>query len=227
MLLDFLRLFYPRPCLVCNEALIRGEDFICTRCQYQLPKFSFYYKGESPLSKIFWGRIPLENTYAQYLFEKGNNVQKVLYELKYRGQKGVARLIGQWAGEEILSRQFAPKIDLVVPIPLHIKKQRIRGYNQSEYFAKGLADQLKLGVNSTDLVRSRKTRTQTKKGRYARWKNAANTFVIKSEKAFENKHILLVDDVITTGATIESAGQALLAIRGTRLSIASIAFACA
>ncbi|MBX3164280.1 MAG: ComF family protein [Bacteroidetes bacterium] len=219
---DFLSLIYPRPCEACGNTLFKHERFICHYCKLHLPKSNYHKKPENALHTAFMGRVPLVYALPFYVFEKSGRVQKMLHAIKYRGQKELGEYLGQLYGKELYEHITA--IDVVVPVPLHKKKLKMRGYNQSEWFAKGLASGLNTEINTTSLERSIETGTQTKKKKYERWENVEGIFELKNKAQFANKHILLTDDVITTGATIEAAWQAFKDIDGVKISAASIAF---
>lgn len=223
MLTSLVQLFYPRLCIACNGNLIRNETFLCTHCLLHLPQTYFHTLPENNLSKVFWGRIPLEHTLAFLYFKKGNAVQHILHEIKYKDNKDLAIFIGRYYGSILQEANL--KLDGIVAIPLHKNKQRNRGYNQSELIVQGLSASLNIENMSRHIVRHKATETQTKKQRFERWENVEDVFEVTETSVFEYKHILLVDDVITTGATIEACGKKILAIAGCKLSVASIAFA--
>lgn len=220
---DFLSLIYPRPCEACGNILFKHEQFICNYCKINLPKSNFHKNPENALHITFMGRVPLIHALPFYLFEKSGRVQKMLHAIKYKGQKDLGEYLGNLYGKEL--SEHINNVDVIVPIPLHKNKLKARGYNQSEYFAKGLANGLKIEMDTTSLERTVETSTQTKKKKYERWENTEGVFNLKNKDHLSNKHILLTDDVITTGATIDAAWQALKETEGIKISVASIAFA--
>lgn len=222
---DFVSLFFPALCYSCGETLFKNENSICTHCQYHLPKTNFHLSNDNPVAKIFWGRINLVAAAAYFFFIKGGRVQQLIHELKYKGAKQVAFDIGKLYGHELKAASNFQDIDLIIPVPLHKKKLRKRGYNQSAYFAQGLSETMHASTQTDILFRSAASETQTKKSRFTRWKNVENVFYIKNEQLLFNKHILLVDDVVTTGATLEACAHVLLKIEGVKVSVATIAFA--
>lgn len=222
---DFLSLIYPRRCEACETILFGHESFVCNYCQLNLPKSNYHLRLDSELSRVFDGRVPLTNAMSYYLYEKSGKVQNLLQAIKYQGQKELASHIGSLYGNELAQTGFSDKIDFIVPIPLHKNKLRARGYNQSEWFANGLSKQLSKPVEIKFLERKQDTSTQTKKNKYERWENVEGIFNCPYPDELKYKHILLVDDVITTGATIEAAHHAFKSIEGVSLSVASIAFA--
>ena len=223
---DFLHLFYPQLCLACQGQLGNAETLICLECKYNLPKTGFHQVKNNPVSRIFWGRFPFENCSSYLYFEKAADVQQIMHHIKYRGGKEVARLVGLWYGEELSQSLGYNDIDMIIPVPLHAEKLKKRGYNQSEWFAMGLSDGMNIPVNTNCLYRIKNSETQTKKTRFKRWENVSDIFDVKNPEQLKNKHILLVDDVVTTGATLEACAQTILDLNcGTIISIATLAFA--
>ncbi|MBL7912302.1 MAG: ComF family protein [Bacteroidia bacterium] len=222
---DFMSLIYPRHCEACANGLFKHEIYICNHCKLNLPKSNYHKNEVNELSQTFAGRVPLSNGLCFYLFEKSGKVQKLLHAIKYQDQKELARFIGDLYAQELVKTTINDDVDVIIPIPLHKKKLKQRGYNQSEWFAKGLANVLEKPLDIHSLERVHETSTQTKKKKYQRWENVEGIFKIKDQNALVNKHALLVDDVITTGATIEAAWLALKDIEGIKISVASIAFA--
>lgn len=222
---DFLSLIYPRHCEACANSLFKHETFICNHCRLNLPKSNYHKNTENELTRTFAGRVPLQNSLCFYLFEKNGKVQKLLHAIKYQNQKELALFVGSLYAKDLEKEKPINDFDVIVPIPLHRKKLKVRGFNQSEWFAKGLAGVLKKPLDISSFERAQETSTQTKKKKYQRWENVEGIFSLKNKQAFINKHILLVDDVITTGATIEAAWMALKDVEGVKISVASIAFA--
>ncbi len=222
---DFISLLYPRLCMACGNSLFRHEQVLCTQCLLELPKTNFHRFPDSPLDKVFWGRVPIERTAAMYYFSKGGKVQHLIHQLKYKGQREVGIYIGKLLGKDLTEEPDFLKIDAIIPVPLHLSKLRKRGYNQSEQFAHGLAESMGIAVDTTSFIRARATETQTKKSRFARYENVKEIFRIADPESITNKHILLVDDVITTGSTLESCAVMLLTVPGVRVSVAAMAYA--
>jgi ComF family protein len=222
---DFLSLIYPRYCEACERLLYKHENMICSHCLIDLPKSDFHILPNNPVSLALAGRVPLEHTAVLYVFEKGGRVQNLLHAIKYEGQSKLAVKLGNLLGEGIKNREEFSSVDYFVPIPLHPDKLKKRGYNQSEAFATGLHHVLKTPISNKQLLRIRNSATQTRKHKFERWENVDGIFTVQQPENFENKHVLLVDDVITTGATLEAAWQALKDIKGIRVSVAAIAFA--
>ena len=218
-------LVYPKVCAACKSPLLKNEQAICIPCQFELPKARFHHLQDNPVERKFHGRCNIAAATAYYVFQKGGRVQQVLHHIKYEGQKEVGFLIGQWMGTELSQTAPYKTIDLVVPVPLHKDKLKKRGYNQSEWFGKGLAKSMACTLSTGNLLRHTASATQTRKSRYVRWKNVETIFKVQAPETFGNKHILLVDDVVTTGATLEACAHELLKIPGTKVSIATMAYA--
>lgn len=222
---DFISLIFPKICAGCGNSLWKNEEVICHFCEYHLPKTNFHSDLENPVTHLFWGRVSIESGAAFLYFNKGNIVQRLVHQLKYKGRKD----IGIWLGAQygLALRDIAPynTIEVIIPVPLHMKKYMQRGYNQSEQFAIGLAGTLNIPVEKHLLTRIKATETQTRKSRFKRYQNVREIFTTKDPESWKGKHLLLVDDVITTGATLESCIQALTVIPDVKISIACIATA--
>lgn len=225
LLEDFLNLIYPRTCMACGNTLFRHEEIICSHCLIHLPK-TFYHKDpKNPLLSLFWGKIPIEMVSAFYFYNKGNKVQNLIHQLKYKKQPEVGIYLGKRYGVFLKKSEFFENISLIIPVPLHHTKQKIRGYNQAEMIAKGLSISMDVPYDCTSFIRSSATETQTKKTKLERWENVKNKFKVEDSDIIKNQHILLVDDVITTGSTLEACAQVLLEVEGVKVSMASIAAA--
>lgn len=221
---DFLSLVYPKICQVCDKSLFKHEEVICKKCYHHLPRARFTGDPRNPAAQVFWGRVPLKMVITGFLYNKGNAIQQLIHNFKYRGHKNIGIFLGEELGNEISGISALDDISFILPVPLHPKKQKKRGFNQSEVIAKGIAAKTNTEVNNSILIRKSFSTTQTRKSKYERWENVESIFALKDEKAIENKHILLVDDVITTGATIEACVLCLLKAEGVRVSIAAVAF---
>lgn len=220
---DFISLLYPRYCFGCNEGLVKGEENICTKCMLEIPRTQFHLDPENALFTRLNGRIALKLAFAFFSFQKGGRLQHLLHALKYSNHPELGEMIGEVYGQELLQAGFDQKFNLIVPVPLHPSRKQQRGYNQSEEFAKGLSKTLNIPWADA-LIRKTKTETQTRKTKLSRWQNVSEVFQLK-EKQVQNTHVLLVDDVITTGATIEACAQVLLAGGASMVSVGSIAYA--
>jgi ComF family protein len=224
MFSDFFALIYPESCAACGQTLLKNEETLCTSCIFNLPKTNYWKTKDNPVSKIFWGRIPVENACSFYHFTKGGKVQHLLHQLKYKGNKNVGYFAGKLFGTELNNTHFKD-IDALVPVPLHLSKIKKRGYNQSELIGQGIAEVMQKPLKTNWLVRKYASETQTKKSRFKRWENVKEIFAVENESEFESKHLLIVDDVITTGATIEACAQLLLKVKGVKISIVALASA--
>lgn len=222
---DFISLFFPRCCCACNEPLDRNEQVICTLCLDQLPQTHFHLHTENPVSKVFWGKTQLHAATALYYFHKGNKVQHLVHQLKYKGKKEIGIYLGELYGVTLINSSLFSTVDMIIPVPLHPKKIRKRGYNQSEMFGAGLARGMNRPMITDILYRTAFTETQTKKSREERWKNVETVFAVHHPEAYTGRHLLLVDDVITTGATMEACIHALETIPRVKISVAAIAAA--
>jgi len=220
----FLGLFWPNVCVCCSTGLLCGEEYVCSHCMYELPKTNFYKEADNPVAQIFWGRAMVEQATAGYFFRKGNRVQKIVHQIKYKGQKEMGTVMGREMGKTLLDSNFN-KVDIIVPVPLHPKKLRKRGYNQSEWIAQGIAETIDKPIDVQTLVRIFFTDTQTRKKRFDRWENVDSGFSLTNPDNFADRHILLVDDVITTGSTLEACIHAVLSAQGSKVSVATLAFA--
>jgi ComF family protein len=219
---DFYSLFYPATCAGCCNSLMRNEEVLCTTCLYNLPRTNFHNDPENEVAQIFWGRAKVENASSYLYFHKKGIVQAILHKLKYKGEKEVGIFMGRIYGYDLKDTMFA-QADVIIPVPLHIRKFKERGYNQSEMLAKGLAVVLNKPVDITSLKRRIANPTQTRKHRYERWLNVNEVFEVKYPENLEGKHILLVDDVVTTGATLESCANVILECENTKVSIVTLA----
>jgi ComF family protein len=227
VLSDFVSLIFPRTCLACVEPLTRGEDHICTACRAQLP-YTDYHKlpeKENPLARRFWGKVPVRHALSYLRFLRHGRVQHLLHQLKYQGQRDVGLVLGRWYGTELAEAGLAPDFDLIVPVPLHPRKLAKRGFNQSDTFAEGLAVGLAVPWSSEALRRTAHTDSQTRKNRTERWLNVATIFEVADPAVVAGKKVLIVDDVLTTGATLEACAAVLLAAGCAEVSIATIACA--
>jgi len=222
---DFISLLFPRICAACGNSLWKQEETVCLSCEFHLPRTNFHLSLENLVSRLFWGRVNLESAAAYLYFNKGNKVQRLIHQLKYKERRDIGIYFGRQYGQHLRYSPFFQTVQLIVPVPLHTKKLMQRGYNQSEQFAIGLGESMKIPVDPDAICRRKETETQTKKSRFRRWQNVADVFEVKDPGSLAMKHVLLVDDVITTGATLESCIRALSSIHGIRISVATIAVA--
>jgi len=219
-----LELFFPRLCIACSNPLFMHESHLCDLCLFHLPRTNFEKDLNNPVAQLFWGRVNIELATSFFFYSKGSKYQHILHELKYKGKKEIGFEIGKIFGKEIMNSEFSD-VDLIVPIPLHPSRERKRGYNQAEWIAMGLAEAMGKPLENKSILRITSSSTQTKKGRYDRWTNVEGIFRTRLPEKLVNKHILLVDDVVTTGATLEACATAILSIPETKVSIATLAVA--
>jgi ComF family protein len=222
---DFISLLFPRLCYGCGNHLTRNENLICTECYVVIPRTGYHTIPENPVAQLFWGRCMLEKAAAFSYYNKGSRIRSLIHNLKYQGVREIGFELGTIYGKSLKSSGFTNDIDLIIPVPLHPLKKRKRGFNQSELICDGLSSISGIPVDVTSLIRSTRTETQTKRSRYERWTNVEGIFCLCDQAAIEGKHILLVDDVITTGSTIESCTNELLKAKGVRVSVIALAYA--
>lgn len=222
---DLINLFYPELCEACGNYLFKNEKMICTRCLFHLPKTNFHEEKNNALSILFWGRVNIQYAASYYTYSKGSQFQKLIHKLKYHNKKEIGIVLGRHFGEKLKNSETYQDIDIIVPVPLHPKKEAMRGYNQAELVAIGLGKAMNKEVVSNKLIRKVHTESQTLKSKIERWQNVDNIFTISDPSSISNKHILLVDDVVTTGSTLESCAHALLLAEGVKVSIATLAYA--
>ncbi len=222
---DFLSLFFPRICYACGNSLYKNEQTLCTYCMFRLPKTNFHLESDNPVSRMFWGRVKLEAAAAFCYYRKDGKVQNLIHQFKYKGKKEIGPFLGKLYGDHLKNTDLFKDINFIIPVPLHPKKIRIRGYNQSELFGQGLSEAMGIALDKSSLIRNLASATQTKKSRYKRWENVESIFSVKNKDHLIGAHILLVDDVITTGSTLEACAQELLRVEGVRVSVATMAYA--
>lgn len=218
-------LLFPNPCNACGIPLYYSEHVICTKCLYDLPFTDYHIHADNRVAKQLWGRLPLNAAMAMLYFKKGNKVQNLIHNLKYNAKTDVGIFLGTKLGERLKVSALYSDIDTIIPVPLHLKKFRKRGYNQSTFIAKGISAMMNIPFSETDLIRSTSTDSQTKKSRYNRYENMQGVFKVVNPELMSGKHILLVDDVVTTGATLEACANELLKSGVAKVSIAAIAYA--
>ncbi|WP_298900754.1 ComF family protein [uncultured Psychroserpens sp.] len=223
MIKNLLNLFFPQICGACSNQLSDNELHICTNCRHQLPLTNFHDDPENAVHKILYGRVKLQQATALLHFSKKGMVQQLMHNLKYRGQESIGECLGAWLGESLKDMASYQSIDVVVPVPLHKAKLKSRGYNQVDKFGQTLATALNATYNTSVLVKTTNTKTQVFKDRLKRQTGNNSNFELKNGHFLKNKHVLLVDDIITTGATIEDCASQLLKIEDLKLSLATMA----
>ncbi|RHJ86521.1 ComF family protein [Parabacteroides sp. AM08-6] len=220
---DLLSLFFPRLCMLCKLPLTKGEEHICLHCLCHLPYTRFSDNENNPVSFLFRGKVAINKASALLYYEKGGHVQRLIHSLKYYDNKELAFYMGRMAALYLQKNGLFESVDVLIPVPLHPDKQRKRGYNQSEWIAKGIHSVLNIPVDTLSVRRLKKTETQTNKMIYERWKNVQDIFSLVQDKEIQGKHVLLIDDVITTGSTLGSCAEKLLTISRIKVSILSLA----
>ncbi len=210
-LTGFVSLFYPHCCMLCEIKLVEGETDICLSCLLRLPRTNYHLQPNNMASDRFKGKVPFENVSSFIYYNKGGLSQKIVVNIKYKGFSDFGISMGKLAAKEIKNTSsFFDNIDALIPIPLHYQRMKKRGFNQSEKLAEGISIETGIPVNTSIVFRKKLNHTQTKKGRYERWLNTENIFNIIPDENMDGKHLLIIDDVLTTGATIESCVQTLL-----------------
>ncbi len=221
---DMFGLIYPKICMACDNPLLKHEETLCTLCVFSLPKTNFHQENDNPVSKLFWGKAEIGAAASYFHFEKGSHVQQLIHRFKYKGFKEIGFEVGRHYGMELKTAMPFNKADVIIPVPLHKSKQKKRGYNQSEFFASGLSKAMNIPVDFESLCRVKATETQTRKSRYARFENMETIFKLKEEHSLSNKNILLVDDVVTTGSTLDACCRTLNE-QGNKVCIVTMAYA--
>lgn len=222
---DTLHLFYPHTCTGCGSDVLERENLLCLTCINDLPNTNFAKHNGNPVEKAFWGRIPVTAAHSQFYFAKESLVQHLIHQLKYKGNKQIGIYLGELMGNHLLNSDRFKNVNAIIPLPLYPDKERKRGYNQASVICQGIANTMNIPVITNNVLRRRFTETQTRKHRTERWQNVEGSFIVTDAAILKNKNILLVDDVITTGATIEACGQAILECEGVNLFVASLAYA--
>lgn len=224
LLTDFWGLLFPEVCKICGNTLFTNEEFVCTKCFLHLPETHFNSAIDNPVTRIFWGRVPLKTGTARYFYRKDGAAQKLIHLLKYQGHKDIGLFLGNQLGASISDSSEFNSVDVIIPIPLHHKKFRRRGFNQSELIAEGIREITNIEIDTKAVFRAASSETQTKRSAYKRWENVSGIFKLADDNNLRNKHVLVVDDVITTGSTMEACLNALMPIEGISLSVAAIAY---
>ncbi len=226
LFLDLLLLWFPRNCAACNNSLFRHEEIICMKCRLHLPKTDFHEYDDNPVHRVFWGRVKLDFAASCFYYIKESKLQTLIHKLKYQNHKEIGIYLGKYYGQILKNLEKIQQMDVIMPVPLHRKKLHKRGYNQSELIANGISEITGISVNTKILKRSTASSTQTRKSRYERWENVSNIFYVSGkENLLKGKNILLVDDVLTTGATLEACLQALKKANYNKIGLVTLAYA--
>ena len=222
---DLLEFFYPTLCVTCGNRLVMQEKFLCFECWNDLPVTNFHQQPGNKVEQLFWGRTKIESATAFFTYKKGSNYQHLIHYIKYKGMKELGFETGRRFGFVLNDSDQFKTIDAIVPVPLHPVKQKKRGYNQSEWIGKGISETMQKPLVVNNLIRQVYTSTQTRKNRFERWGNVENIFGVNNPEEFEGKHIILIDDVVTTGSTLEACAELLHKTDDTKVSIATLGFA--
>lgn len=221
LLKDLRDLFWPPVCPVCGRIMGDGARTVCNACRLDAPLTGFWTQVDNPVARKFWGLIPIINASAFFFFVHGNGYRELIHGFKYHGRWADAYEMGRWYGGELARCGLYSSVDVVMPVPLHIRKRLKRGYNQSEYIARGIADSLGVSIDTSSVKRRRHNPSQALKEHRERWENVDGIFSVRNSEKIKSRHILLVDDVLTTGATITSCAEEI--IKASPDSLISIA----
>ncbi len=225
MFKPLVNLFFPKVCYACLNILSDNEDTICVNCRHDLPVTNFHFDNDDSVTKALYGRAKIEHGTALFRFEKKGLVQQLIHGLKYKGYETIGYALGDWLGGELNELEHYRTVDVVIPVPLHKNKLKKRGYNQVTKFGQQIAKALEAHYEDDVLIKVTNTTSQTTKSRFTRWNNTDELFTIKNINSIENKHVLLVDDLITTGATLEACITVLQKAKNVKISIATMAIA--
>ena len=225
MVKSIVNIFFPKVCYACLNLLNDNEDTICIDCRHDLPVTNFHFDNNDAVKKVLYGRAKVENGTALFRFEKKGLVQQLIHRLKYKGYDNIGFFLGNWLGGELKTIEHYNTVDAVIPVPLHKNKLKKRGFNQVAKFGQQIAKALDTDYKDNVLIKVTNTKSQVNKKRFARWNNNEELFTLQNASAIENKHILLVDDIITTGATLEACIAVLNQAKNIKISIATMAIA--
>jgi ComF family protein len=225
MFKNIINLFFPPVCAGCHSFLISNENVICTLCRHNIPLTNHHLNPENEAFKKFYGRIPIEYTSALFYFHKKGIVQELIHNLKYKGQEQIGTVLGEWYADDLKNSIVIQSVDQIIPVPLHKRKLRERGYNQVTKFGNALSEGLNIEYNPNLLVRNIYSKTQSRKSFLNRSDGIDALFDVTFTEKDHNKHFLLIDDVLTTGSTLEACSNALLKIPGAKISVVCMALA--
>jgi ComF family protein len=222
---SIINLFFPKVCSGCSSFLLSNENVICTVCRHDIPLTNHHLNPENDAFKKFYGRIPVLHTSALFYFHKKGIVQELIHNLKYKGHEEIGAILGEWYAEDLKTIELLESVDEIIPVPLHRRKLKERGYNQVTTFGTALSSSLNIEYNDSLLIRNVYSKTQSKKNLLGRTEGIESTFDVSFTEKDHNKHFLLIDDVITTGSTLEACSRALLKIPSSKISIVCMAMA--
>lgn len=223
LLQAFVSLFYPKLCVTCGEPLVAGENYFCLECFLKLPKTNYHLIPDNRTTDRFAGKIPVAKGASYLYYSKGGISQKLIAEIKYRDNRNLGEWMGVLLAKDWLPGGFFHGIDCLVPVPLHPSKEKKRGFNQSEMIASGISQITGIRIDTKNIIRKKANETQTKKGRFERWKNTKDLFEAKNIDFFNSKHVLIIDDVLTTGSTLEAVARSILKATNVKISLLSLA----
>lgn len=221
---DFISLLFPRICYGCGNHLMRNEVLICTECYILIPRTNYHLKPENPVAQLFWGRCLIERAAAFSFYTPDSRIRKLIHQLKYKGIKEIGTELGRIYGKSLKNSGFLDGITMIIPVPLHPSKKRQRGFNQSDLISQGISEVTGIEVVNDFLIRKTVTKTQTRKSRYDRWENVSDIFHVTDCERLKDLSILIIDDVITTGSTLEACANELLKGENIKVSVAALAF---
>ncbi|MDR0895696.1 MAG: ComF family protein [Prevotellaceae bacterium] len=216
-------LFFPHRCVVCGSPVTAGEEELCYRCNIDLPRTGFRDPNDNPVARMFWGKMPIVRATSYFYYDKGSLFRNILYRLKYEGQKELGAVMGRFLAAELQPSGFFDGIDVILPVPLHRHKLQTRGYNQSEWIARGIAEITALPIDTEIIVREKNNETQTHRSGLDRWHNVDHIFKLRHPERVAGKHVLIVDDVITTGSTATACADTLHEVEGIHISVLTLA----
>lgn len=222
--LDLVGVFYPKLCVNCENHLLQNENILCTFCRHDLPLTNFNNFNENKVSKIFYGRVPIANSYSLLYFRKKSITKNLLHHLKYKNNQKIGVFLGNWIGEKLKHTTTFQGLDCIVPVPVDRKRLKKRGYNQLTKFGKQLSYHFKIPFIEDKLLKTTVSKTQTSKSRVDRFADLETKFTVDDISFFKNKHVLLIDDVITTGATLEACAKQITKAKNCKISIVTIAY---
>ena len=221
----FVDLLYPHVCEACQKPLTEGEQILCTYCRYEIPLTNFWKSKDNPAAMLFWGKVELEQASSFFYYAKDSRYRQLMHKLKYKGRKEIGVYLGKLYGDYLAKSSLYNSVDVIIPLPLHSKRLARRGYNQSEKIAEGISMAMQKPLLPDALQRNVYTETQTNKNRMERWKNVENVFSVAKPELLSNKHILIVDDIATTGATLEVCANTILQTVSCKVSVVTLAYA--
>ena len=223
LLTNLVSLLYPDLCVICGEPLIENEKYFCFACFFKLPRTNYHFIPENQTIERFAGKVSLAKASSYLYYNKGGIAQKLIAEIKYKGNQNLGIWIGSYLANDMISSGFFQGIDYLLPVPLHRAKEKKRGFNQAEKLARGISQVTKIPLETINIFREKSNTSQTRKGLFDRWMNTRNLFQLKNPDLYNKKHILLIDDVLTTGSTLEAVTQSLLKSQDVKISILTLA----